>query len=70
MKKVVSETNGALFSLPWLVAKDQGLFETEGIEMEFVDAPTSGVVEHTTNPEAVNRITQLVQVNLAQYSCN
>ena len=37
MKKVVSETNGALFSLPWLVAKDHGLFEAEGIDMEFVD---------------------------------
>ena len=36
MKKVVSEISGAVFSLPWLIAKDNGLFEAEGIDMEFV----------------------------------
>ena len=56
MKKVVSETNGALFSLPWLVAKDQGFFEAEGIDMEFIDTPISGVVEHPDNPETVDPI--------------
>ena len=56
MKKVVSEISGIVFSLPWLVAKDNGLFEAEGIDMEFVDAPTSGVVEHTTDPQAVDPI--------------
>ena len=30
MKKVTSEISGTVFSLPWLVAKDQGLFEAEG----------------------------------------
>ena len=38
MKKVVSETSGAGFSLPWFVAKDQGFFAEEGIDMEFVDS--------------------------------
>lgn len=56
MKKVISETNGAIFSLPWMVAKDQGLFESEGIDMEFVDTPISGIVEHTQNPQDVNPI--------------
>ncbi len=56
MKKVVSEINGAIFSLPWLVAKDEGLFEAEGIDMEFVTAISSGQVEHTQNPEEVNPI--------------
>ena len=53
MNKVVSETSGAVFSLPWLVAKDQGFFEAEGIDMEFV---RSGAVKHTENPEEVNPI--------------
>ena len=56
MKKVVSEINGAIFSLPWLVAKDTRLFEAEGIDMEFVTAVSSGQVAHTENPEEVNPI--------------
>lgn len=56
MKKVVSEVSGRVFSLPWLVAKDEGLFEAEDIDMEFIQARTSGPVEHTTNPQDVNPI--------------
>ncbi len=56
MKKVVSEISGAVFSLPWLVAKDEGFFEQEGIDMEFVQGRTSGQVVHTENPEDVNPI--------------
>ena len=56
MKKVVSEISGIVFSLPWMVAKDQGLFEAEGIDMEFVRAQRSGPVQHTENPEDVNPI--------------
>ena len=56
MKKVVSEINGAIFSLPWLVARDEGLFEAEDIDMEFVTAISSGQVAHTENPEEVNPI--------------
>jgi NitT/TauT family transport system substrate-binding protein len=56
MKKVVSEISGTVFSLPWLIAKDHGLFEAEGIEMEFVRARQSGVVSHTENPEEVNPV--------------
>ena len=37
MKKLISETSGAIFSLPWFVAKDEGLFAAEGIDMEFVE---------------------------------
>jgi NitT/TauT family transport system substrate-binding protein len=58
MKKVVSEISGAVFSLPWMIAKDYGLFETEGIDMEFVRTLPSGVVTHTENPEEVNPILQ------------
>ena len=56
MKKVVSEISGAVFSLPWMVAKDYGLFEAEGIDMEFVRGQTSGPVTHTENPEDVNPV--------------
>ena len=56
MKKVVSEISGAVFSLPWMVAKDQGFFEAEGIDMEFVKSVGVGAVKHTENPEEVNPI--------------
>ena len=56
MKKVVSEISGIVFSLPWLVAKDYGLFEAEGIDMEFVRAQGSGVVQPSENPGEVNPI--------------
>ena len=56
MKKVVSEISGTVFSLPWLIAKDYGLFESEGIEMEFVRAAPSGPVQSTERPEEVNPI--------------
>ncbi|MQG34690.1 MAG: hypothetical protein FI717_10350 [SAR202 cluster bacterium] len=56
LKKVQSETNGAVFSLPWYVAKDQGLFEAEEIDMEFVQAHAVTPEHHTDNPEDVNPI--------------
>ena len=51
MKKVVSEISGTVFSLPWLIAQDNGLFTDEGIDMEFVRTLPTGDVEHTENPE-------------------
>ena len=54
MKKVVSEISGTVFSLPWLIAQDNGLFTDEGIDMEFVRTLPTGDVEHTENPEEVN----------------
>ena len=56
MEKVVSETNGAVFSLPWLVAKDEGFFTAEGIDMEFVESHSVKVDQHTSNPEKVDPI--------------
>ena len=35
-KKIVTEVVQAVFALPWLVARDEGLFEAEGLEVEFV----------------------------------
>jgi len=68
MKKVVSEISGVVFSLPWLVAKDNGLFEAEGIDMEFVKAIRTGPVEHTENPESVNPILGHVAFEQGQVS--
>ena len=31
LKKFVNEISGPVFSLPWLVARDEGLFEEEGL---------------------------------------
>ena len=56
MKKVVSETSGAVFSLPWFVAKDEGFFTEEGIDMEFVESIAVKVDQHTTDPKEVDPI--------------
>ena len=56
MKKVVSEISGAVFSLPWFIARDHGLFAAEGIDMEFVRTRTSGAVPPKENPEDVNPV--------------
>ena len=54
MKKVISETSGAVFSLPWFVAKDEGFFKDEGIDMEFVESLSVKVDHHSSNPEDVD----------------
>lgn len=56
MMKVISEIIGAIFSLPWLVAKDYGLFQAEGIDMEFAQAQLNLAISNTENPEEVNPI--------------
>lgn len=33
--KVISEATGPIFNLPWLVARDEGLFDEVGIDVEF-----------------------------------
>ena len=68
MKKVVSEISGVVFSLPWLVARDEGLFDAEGIDMEFVTALSSGKVTPTENPEEVNPVLGHVAFEDAQVS--
>jgi NitT/TauT family transport system substrate-binding protein len=56
--KIINEISGTIFSLPWLVARDEGLFEREGIEVEFVKArPQTGlpriVEDHRLVPSIV-----------------
>lgn len=41
--KIVNEVSGIIFSLPWLVARDEGLFDKEGVDVSFVKAqPLAG----------------------------
>ena len=56
MKKVVSETSGAVFNLPWFVAKDEGFFAEEGIDMQFVESNSIQVEQPASDPEYVDRI--------------
>ena len=56
MKKVRSEISGIVFSIPWLIAKDHGLFEAEGIDVEFIKAQGNRSVTPTDNPNDVNPI--------------
>ena len=37
-KKITNEFSQAVFNLPWLVAQEEGLFEREGLEVEFTRA--------------------------------
>ena len=41
-----------------MIARDEGLFEAEGIDMEFVRTLPTGPVVHTENPEEINPILQ------------
>ena len=50
------EISGIVFSIPWLIAKDHGLFEAEGIDMEFIKAQGNRSVTPTENPNDVNPI--------------
>jgi NitT/TauT family transport system substrate-binding protein len=54
-KKIRSAGGVSVFSLPWVVAQDEGLFAAEGIEIEFVanderKAPPAPVLDHTLVP--------------------
>lgn len=40
LRKISNDiAGGAVFSLPWLVAREEGLFAAEGLEVEFVRSP-------------------------------
>ena len=54
LKKVRSEISGIVFSLPWLIARDHGLFEQEGIDIEFVRALGNLGEQRTEDPNDIN----------------
>jgi NitT/TauT family transport system substrate-binding protein len=58
LKKVDAEVSGVIFSIPWLVARDEGLFAEEGLDVNLVWS-TSGDIsteEPIENPEDVQAI--------------
>ena len=58
LKKVDAEISGVIFSVPWLVARDQGLFAEEGLDVNLVWS-TSGSIsvgEPIENPKDVEAI--------------
>jgi NitT/TauT family transport system substrate-binding protein len=56
MTKVVNEISSPVFSLPWLVARQEGLFEQEGLDIEFVNARPQEGYRLAEDPEAVPSI--------------
>jgi len=55
LKQITSEYHQVIFNLPWLVAADEGLFEGEGIEVNFVKGGTQGAdFRPQTDPNAVD----------------
>lgn len=56
MQRIVSEISGAVFSLPWMLARDAGLFRAQGLEMEFVFTRPARDVTRTDDPEEVDPV--------------
>jgi NitT/TauT family transport system substrate-binding protein len=54
-KKITSDIRGgAVFSLPWLVAREEGLFAAEKLEVEFVRSPKHAGRAPIQNPDLVD----------------
>ena len=62
LKKMDVEVSGMIFSLPYVIAKDEGLFEEEGLDVHLVwsgggrRADAERPVEISDDPEAVEVI--------------
>jgi NitT/TauT family transport system substrate-binding protein len=56
MTSIINEISGPIFSLPWLVARDEGLFDEEGLDIKFVSARTLDGYRLADNPKAVPTI--------------
>lgn len=69
-KKITSDiAGGAVFSLPWLVARDEGLFAAENIEIEFVRSSGRDFRFPIQNPQQVDstQIHGLFELGRAQF---
>ena len=55
MKKVSNEISIVSYSLPWFVARDEGYFKDEGLDVEFVKAG-SRTGTKSTDPDKVDPI--------------
>ncbi len=47
LKKVKTEITSAVHSLPWLIARDEDLFQNEGLVVELHRAPDRGAWKRT-----------------------
>jgi NitT/TauT family transport system substrate-binding protein len=50
---IVSEVSGIVFSIPWLVARDEGLFAEEGVDVKLVRA--AGIQNGSAAQDPVTR---------------
>ena len=58
LKKVDAEVSGVIFSVPWLVARDEGLFAEEGLDVNLVWSTANDISseEPIEDPEEVHAI--------------
>ena len=42
MKKITNEISSVVYSLPWFIARDEGYFQAEGLDVEFIKAGGGG----------------------------
>ena len=47
LRKVKTEITSIVHSLPWLIARDEGLFQSEGLAVELHRAPDRGTWRRT-----------------------
>ena len=55
MKKISNEISIVSYSLPWFVARDEGYFEDEGLDVEFIRARRRSGTK-STDPHIVDPI--------------
>jgi hypothetical protein len=70
MKKLVLETTAPFQGLPELVAYDEGLFEKEGLMVEWADREQGvekKVETHVTSPKAVRQPRQAVRAGQGRH---
>lgn len=56
LKKITNEVSSTIYSLPWYVARDEGYFADEGLEVEFVAARGGTPKSGSSDPSTVDSI--------------
>jgi NitT/TauT family transport system substrate-binding protein len=56
LKRIVNEVSSAIYSLPWYVARDQGFFRDEGLDLEFIQAKQGTPKNASEDTRLVNPI--------------
>lgn len=55
-KKIVNEISSVVYSLPWFVARDEGFFDAEGLDVEFLKARGGNPKSGSEDTSSVNPI--------------